>query len=258
MSDLWAARFLFWNLVRSGALAPYANVFLGFVWTLARPLVFLSVVVFLRRQSGARMGESIEYPLFLFCGIVLWWYFTDATRQAARSMTRYRGLVTKVYFPRIITPLVPVTGRLLDIAIQLLAIAPLAIHYGRYPDWRLVLLPVVVAQVAALALGLGYIFSVLSARARDFERFLEFSLYAGMFLSPVIFSITIIPEWFVELYAVINPMVGPLDAFRACLFGDATFHPKLLLLSGASTLIILVSGIWLFLRAEERLAELIS
>ncbi len=255
---LFAARYMLWNLVRSAALAPYTDVALSFFWTFARPFIFLGVIVFLRNQSGARMEESVEYPAFVLSGLVLWWYFTDATRQSARSLYRYRGLLTKVFFPRIITPAVPVLARLLDLGVQLVAAVPLMLHYGRHPDWHLLLLPLVVVHVALLSVGLGYIFAVLSAGAKDFERMLDFALYVALFVSPVIFSVHMVPAEFRDLYALLNPMVGPLEVIRAALFSGVALDLRAWGLSAISTTGILIIGLITFSRHEADLAERIT
>lgn len=249
---------MFWNLVKSSALSPYADMALGFFWTFVRPFIFLLVIAFVRKQSNAQMGESIEYILFVYSGLVLWWYFVDATKQSARSFSRYRGLITKIYYPRIITPAIPVFARLFDLALQLLAAVPLMIYYGHFPDWHIVLLPLVIVHVLLIALALGYVFSIFAALLRDFERILDFLLYAAFFVSPVIFSAAIVPRDYFAMYSVLNPMAIPLEAFRAALFSGGVVEVQTWLISASVSLVWLIVGFALFFRYQDEIAERVS
>jgi len=253
--EIVAARFMFWNMVRSAALAPYANVVLGPLWTMLRPLIFLAVIVLVRRFSGASMGEPIHYSLYLYSGLVLWWYLVDASRQSSRSMFSYRGIVTKIYFPRIVAPAVPVVARLVDLAVQLAPLALFMGYHGQWPGVRLLLLPVVLLHAMLLCLGLGYLFGAMAALSRDADRVLDYILYVGLFLSPVIYSTQIVPAEYRLLYAVLNPAVGPLLAWRATLFDAVGLDTTLWLLSLLSTLVLLVAGAIAFARIERRLGE---
>ena len=132
------------------------------------------------------------------------------------------------------------------------------VQAGRHPDWHLVLLPLVVIHVALLSVGLGYIFAVLSAGAKDFERMLDFALYVALFVSPVIFSVHMVPAEFRDLYALLNPMVGPLEVIRAALFSGVALDLRAWGLSAISTTVILIIGLITFSRHEADLAERIT
>jgi len=258
ISEIGKARFMLWNLIKSAALLPYADLALGIFWTFARPLIFVAVIVFIRNKSNAQMGETVPYALYVFGGLILWWYFVDATKQSSRSLYRYRGLLTKVYYPRLITPLVPVIARLFDLGLQLFAIIPLMLYFERLPNWHIFMMPLLVVHVAFLALGFGFLFSVLSAAIKDFERMLDFALYLAFFMSPVIFSLRIVPTEYRQAYAFFNPMVGPLEVFRNVLFGGESVDYAVWGLSALSTLFVTALGVLIFLRYEERLAEMVS
>jgi len=110
LTEIWRVRNMVSNLIRSSALLPYSNTYFSYLWTLLRPFIFLGVIVFIKQRSGGNMGEEIPYPLFLYSGLILWWYLVDAIKQSARSVFTYQGLISKIYFPRVIAPAVPVFG----------------------------------------------------------------------------------------------------------------------------------------------------
>lgn len=244
-AELWRCRWMFLNLVRSSALLPYSETKFGYFWTMLRPFIFLSVMVLIKQRSGGVMGENFAYPLFLYTGLVLWWYLVDSVKASARSPFLYKGLITKIYYPRVITPAIPVLGRLFDLLIQAVGILVMMLIFDHYPDSNILLLPVAVFNILLLSLGLGYLFSILVVAFRDTERILDYILYIGIFLSPVLYAPTIIPSEYRTLYIWINPTVGPLSAFRAALFSGVEFDNVSLIASLiTSTVLFIIGTVW--------------
>lgn len=253
--DLWRVRWMFLNLVRTSALLPYSETRFGYFWTLLRPFIFLAVMVFIKQKSGSRMGEEVAYPLFLYTGLVLWWYLADAVKASARSPFIYKGLITKIYYPRVITPAVPVLGRLFDLAIQGAGVLLMMLIFWNFPGKDFWLLPVALFNVVLLGLGLGYLFAVAIVVFRDAERILDYLLYIGLFLSPVLYAPAMIPEDYRSLYSWLNPTVGPLTAFRAALFADVHMNFQPLVASLVVSSILFVVGVATFQRAQAGFAE---
>lgn len=254
-AEIARARFLFLNLVRTAALAPYSKMVFGVLWTFLRPLLFLAVLVFIKARSGAAMGENIPYALYLLTGLVAWWYFVDATRQSSRGVFTYRSLITKVYLPRLIIPAVAPVARMFDLAVQAVLIVPFMIALHCYPGVEILLLPLVILHLALLSLALGYIFTALAIFMRDVERIIDYVLYIGMFLSPVIYSTQIVPPDYRYLYVAINPAAGPLEALRGVLFADAPIDVGAWALSAGVTAVLLALGLSMFQRVQDVLAE---
>lgn len=253
--EIFNCREMIRNLIRSSALLPYSETYFGYFWTLLRPFIFLGVLVFIKNRSMANMGEEIPYPLFLFSGLVLWWYMVDAIRQSARSTFTYKGLITKIYFPRVIIPVVPVIARFFDLSLQAIGLIGLMVFYGQYPGGNILLLPLVFLNIGILCLGVGFLFSVLSVVLKDMERILDYVLYVGMFVSPVIYAIELIPPEYRMLYSWVNPTVGPLMAFRAALFSDLTPDYVAFFHSFVVSGILLLVGVVIFQRMQVLLAE---
>lgn len=255
VSELFRARYMFVNLVRTAALVPYADMAFGVIWTLCRPLLFLAVIVFIKVRSGAAMGEEIPYALYLLTGLIAWWYFVDATRHSSRAVFTYRALITKVYLPRLIIPAVAPAARAFDLAVQSVLLVPFMIYFQRYPGVNILLLPLVLLHFAILSLALGYIFTSMAVFMRDVEQILDYVLYIAMFLSPVIYSMRIVPDEYRYVYAALNPVAGPLDALRCVLFAGVPVDAVAWSISAVTTALLLVLGVVMFRRIEDVLAE---
>jgi lipopolysaccharide transport system permease protein len=246
---------MFLGLVRASALLPYSETRFGAIWTLLRPFIFLVVMVFIKNQSSSQMGEGVEYSLFLYAGLVLWWYLVDAIKSSSRSPFAYKGLITKIFYPRIITPAIPVVGRLLDLAIQASGVLFMMLLFWQFPGKNFWLLPIAIFNVFLLALGLGYLAAVATVAYRDTERILDYLLYIGLFISPVIYSPSLVPEDFRVLYGWLNPTVGPLSTFRAALYADSQLDVQSLVSSLIVSIILFIVGAVVFQRAQTRFAE---
>jgi lipopolysaccharide transport system permease protein len=226
----------------------------GFVWAFTRPVLYVLVFALFRNLSGANTGVDIPYPLYVFSGLIVWYYFLDAVMSSAGALQRDAGLLSKVYFPRIITPLVPIISALANLVLGCIPLAIMMIWFGVYPGWRLILLPVVLIQCLVLVAGVGTLVATLSLNSRDWDRFLQFTLYLGIFVSPVIYAPTMIPKAAQTVYSL-NPLVGTLLAFRSTLFDSFEFPLPQFLYSVAVSVILFALGIWTFRRAEMEMVD---
>lgn len=252
--ELWRYRHLFLALVWRNVRVEFDATRLGSAWAIARPVFLTLVFVLFRGFSGANTYVDLPYPLYVFSGLVLWTYFLDAASASAIAMRNDSALLSKVYYPRLLTPLVPVVASLVSVGIALAPIAALMLWYGVWPGWHLVLLPVVLAQAIALSLGVGTIVAAFSVENRDWERALTFILSTGLWISPVVYAPDMIPNSLRGVYHL-NPMVGLLLAFRATLFADFPLPTLEWLYSGLATAAILALGVWAFRRTETQLAD---
>ena len=254
LRELWQFRHLFRALVWRNVRVEFDAQRLGFVWAFLRPFMYVVVFSLFRSLSEARTGVEIPYPLYVYSGFVLWYYFLDASTASASAVRADVALLTKVYYPRLLTPLVPIVANLVSLGISLVPVAFMMAWYGVLPGPRLVLLPLVLLQCAILTLGIGTLLSSLSVESRDWVRMLQFGLYLGVYVSPVIYAPDIIPEPFRAAY-LLNPMAGTLLAFRATLFADVPFPVAEWLYSLGFSLALLSLGIWAFRRAEVSFAD---
>lgn len=249
LAELWAYRQLLSSLVRRQVRLDYRELSLGLFWALARPVTMLAIFTLFKRYSAARTGVEVPYPVYLYSGLIFWFFFTDATTGAASAIQRDVGLMRKIYFPRLVSPLVSLFAQLVPLAVAGLPLVVLMVYFETLPGWRLLLLPLVLGQCALLILGVGLLVSALSLKSKDWQRLLALCLYVGLFLSPVIYAPAMLPETVQPLLQV-NPMSGTLMAIRACLMEAVAFPLMPWLYALAVSIATLAIGMLAFQRAE--------
>ena len=229
---------------------------LGFVWPLIRPLTMAMVVVLFKNATAADTGEELPYMVFVYSGIVVWFYFAETLNAVASGLQRDSALLMKVYYPRIISPLVSIFSSLFELGIQLLPLVVMMVVYRVGPDLNLVLFPLVLLQLTLLTLGSGLILSYLAMHVRDFERVIGLVLYVGMWVSPVFHNLDILSTTSLPL-STLNPMVGTLGAMRSGAFARTAFPWADWGVSCGATLVVLWVGLALFKRLQHKIVELL-
>jgi lipopolysaccharide transport system permease protein len=253
---LWDARELLYLLAKREIHLRYEHSIAGIGWALLQPVVTLLVLTMFQAMMGRRAGERVPYPLYAVTGLVPWTFLTHALTQCSNSVLNYYSLIQKVYFPRLALPLAAVLSATADFLVGFPLVPIFMLHYGFYPHLPVFLLPVFTLEIILLAAGLGMLLAGVNTRYRDTANALPLIMQLWFFLTPIIFSSDMIPaKW--QLVAGLNPMLGILEGFRWCLFGVA--HPLLgywVASSWIITLVLLLAGLWTFLRGEEMLAEM--
>ncbi len=253
-SEIYQYRHLIWNLVRRDIKVQFNQMYLGIFWATVRPLLMMSIFALFKTFSGANLHVPIPYSVYVYSGLILWFYFVEATTLTARSLEKNASLITKVYFPRIITMIVPGLASLYGFSIAILPLVLMMFWQGVYPNWRLIALPVVILQCMFLVLAVGLIFGSLSLDSKDFDRLLNQILYLGLYVSPVIFAPGLIPEAGRPIY-FLNPMAGILLAFRSTLFADFPFPFWQWLYSVLATILFLALGLLIYHKVEAFIAD---
>jgi lipopolysaccharide transport system permease protein len=256
-SDLWRYRELFYFLAWRDFLVRYKQTAIGIAWAMLRPLLTMAVFTVIFGRLAQLPSEGVPYPVLVCAAILPWQFFASALSESSASLVANASLVSKVYFPRLIIPASSVATSLADFAISAALLAVLMAWYGVVPDWRILALPLFVLLAVAAAFGFGLWFTALNVRYRDFRYVVPFVVSLGLYVSPVGFSSTIVPESWRLLYSA-NPMVGVIDGFRWSLLGAAApiYWPGLAL-SVAVVVIALVGGIGYFRRTEASFADVI-
>lgn len=255
--DVWRYRELFWFLVWRDILVRYKQTVVGVAWSVIRPLVTMVVFTVVFGMLAKLPSGNIPYPLLVFAAMLPWNFFANALAEGSGSLVGNANLLTKVYFPRIIIPVSSVIVALVDFAISLVIMAGIMLWYGYLPDWRIITLPLFLFLACLPVAGAGLWFAALNVRYRDFRYVVPFILQLGLYVSPVGFSSSIVPEQWRLLYAL-NPMVGVIDGFRwALLRGGVDLYWHGILLSTVLSLLLLFSGLWYFRKTERVLADVI-
>ena len=255
--DVWRFRELFWFLVWRDILVRYKQTVIGVAWSIIRPLVTMLAFTVVFGLLAKLPSDGVPYPLLVFAAMLPWNFFANALSESSGSLIGNANLLTKVYFPRIIVPVSSIIASLIDFVISLVIMAALMLWYGYLPDWRIVTLPLFLLLALLPVAGAGLLFSALNVKYRDFRYVVPFMIQFGLYVSPVGFASSIVPEKWRLLYAL-NPMVGVIDGFRwALLSGEVEPYWPGLLISTALSLTLLVAGFWFFRKTERILADVI-
>ena len=256
--DLWRYRELFYFLAWRDILVRYKQTVIGVAWALIRPFVTMIVftVVFGKIAKLPAPG-NVPYPLLVFAAMLPWQFFATAMSEASGSLIGNANLISKIYFPRLVVPASSVITSFVDFLITLGMMAALMLWYGFAPDWRLILLPMFILLAFACSFGIGLWLCALNVEYRDFRYIVPFIVQFGLYISPVGFSSSIVPEQWRLLYAL-NPMVGVIDGFRwALLRGETPLDTSAVLTSVLLTAVLCVSGVWYFRKMERTFADVI-
>jgi lipopolysaccharide transport system permease protein len=255
--DLWRYRELFYFLAWRDILVRYKQTTLGIAWALIRPLLTMLVFTIVFSKLAKLPSGSIPYPLLILAAMLPWQFFASAVSESGNSLISNANMISKIYFPRLVIPTAAVIVSFVDFIISGLLIFTMMLWYGFTPDWRLLSLPLLMLLVFLTALGAGLWMAALTVKYRDFRYITPFIVQMGLYVSPVGFSSTIVPEQWRLLYSI-NPMVGIIDGFRwALLAGQTPLYWPGLLLSLAVTLVMLISGTIYFRKTERSFADLI-
>jgi lipopolysaccharide transport system permease protein len=214
LRELWIFREVLWAFAVRQVKVKYKQAAVGIGWAVLQPVVSAALfALFLGRFAGVA-SEGVPYLLFALAGMVPWMYFSSAGGSAMESLIADQALLRKVYFPREVLPLAAVLAGLVDLAPGLATLAVAAALYGIAPSlaWFALPLPILILIVAAGALGLGL--SGLNVYYRDVRYALPFVLQLGLIVSPVVYSLSAIPEQWQSTYAILNPIAGAIDGVR--------------------------------------------
>jgi lipopolysaccharide transport system permease protein len=256
--DLWLFRELFYILSRRDITARYKQTVLGVVWALIKPLITMIVftVVFGKLAKLPTEG-SAPYAILVFAAMLPWSFFAASLSEASNSLIGNAQLITKVYFPRLIIPTSSVITCCVDFLISLAILIPVMLYYRFAPTVNILALPVFLLMAFAAALGMGLYIGSLNVKYRDFRHVVPFIVQFGLYVSPVGFSSSIIPEQYRLLYNL-NPMVAVIDGFRWAIIGQgmSIYWPGLLLSVGIISLFLFM-GINKFRSMEKSFADTI-
>jgi lipopolysaccharide transport system permease protein len=254
-AEVWASREIAVVLALRNISIRYKQTFFGFGWALLQPLAAVGIFTLIFGRLAELPSEDIPYPVFVYAGLAVWFYFSQSATLASESLAQYRELVTKVYFPRLLAPLAAVVPALVDLAISLIAVGVFMAIYGVAPTGAIVFLPLWLVALVILTFGVGTWLSALNVQYRDVRNALTFLLQLWFFATPIVYGGSLLEGGWGFVLAL-NPLVGLLDGVRWSLVG-APFPGPEALVSLATGIIVLASGIVYFGRSQRRFADLI-
>ncbi len=254
LGEIWSYRELLYFLTWRDVKVRYKQTAIGAGWAVLQP--FLTMVVFsiiFGRLVGVP-SEGVPYPVFAYAALLPWTFFATAVNRSGTSLVNDANLISKVYFPRLVVPIAAVLAQMVDFLVAFTILVGMMLFYGIVPGAALLTLPFFVVLAFMTALGVGLWLSTLNVRYRDVAHVVPFLTQFWLFLTPVAYPSSIIPERWRLLYGL-NPMAGVVEGFRWALLGQETAPGGVIVASTAVVLTILIGGLLYFRRAEDRFAD---
>lgn len=255
LRELLASYELLYFLVLRNLKLRYKQTALGAAWALLQPLLTMAVFSLVFGRLARLDSDGLPYPVFALAALVPWTYFANALAQAGNSLVDQQQLLTKVYFPRLLLPLASVLAGVLDLVIAFLLLLALLAWYGIEPSSRLLATPLLALFGAIAAFAPGVWLAALNVRYRDVRYVIPFLVQIWLFITPVAYSRTLVPERWRWIYDL-NPMAGVVAGFR-WMVGGAELPTRGLAVSAAATLLLLVTGLFFFRRVERSFADVV-
>jgi lipopolysaccharide transport system permease protein len=220
-TDLWRFRELFYILAWRDLKVRYKQTVVGVAWSVVRPLLTMIIftVVFSRIAKMPTVGTA-PYPIMVFAGMLPWYFFANSLSEASNSLIGNTNLISKVYFPRLIIPASSIITSFVDFLISFGLMLVLMVYYQFVPSWHIVFIPLFLIVAFGASFGVGLWLTTMNVKYRDFRYIIPFIVQFGLYISPVGFSSSVVPEKWRLLYSL-NPMVGVIDGFRWCLIGSS-------------------------------------
>jgi lipopolysaccharide transport system permease protein len=256
LSELWAYRELLYFLTWRDVKVKYKQTIIGAGWAILQPLTTMLVFTLVFKKIADISSEGIPYPIFAYTALLPWNLFATALNRSTVSLVSQVGLISKVYFPRLIIPLSAAFSGIIDFAIAFVILVGMMFWYGITPRWAILSLPlfITIALVAALSVGLWL--AALNVRYRDVGHTVPFLIQIWMFASPVAYPVGLIPEKWRLLYSF-NPLAGVIEGFRWALLGKESPDFSVIAVSTMVVFALLFGGLIYFKRTERTFADLV-
>lgn len=256
LKEIWAYRELLGILAWRDISVRYKQSVVGIGWAIIQPIMTMLIFTLIFGRFAKLPSDGIPYPIFVFCALLPWNYFARSLTTSSDSLVGAAGLISKVYFPRLIIPLSKTFSSIIDFGINFVILVVMMVWYRITPNVGILLLPVFIFIVAIASLGVGLWLTALNVKYRDIQFVVPFLVQFWMYASPVAYSTALIPAKWHWLYGL-NPMVGVIDGFRWALLGRV--HPNFQVMSISAVILILIfiSGLYYFKRMERTFADII-
>jgi lipopolysaccharide transport system permease protein len=253
--DLWHYRELFQVLAWRDCVVRYKQTVLGVAWAVIRPVLAMIIFTVLFGRLAKLPSDGVPYSLMVFAAMLPWTFFSTGLADASNSLISNTSLVSKVYFPRMIMPTATITAAFIDFFIGLFILAMMMAWFHVVPSWRILLLPVFVLLAFLAALGPSLWVTAVNVKYRDFRYVIPFLVQFGLYVSPVGFTSSVVPqEW--RLVYSLNPLVGIIDAFRWSVLRSHIYWPGFGMSVGVVA-VLLWLGVRQFRKLEKSFADLI-
>jgi len=257
LEEIWRYRELFFVFTWRDIKIRYRQTILGVVYVIFQPVVNMVIFTVFFGNLAKIPSGNLPYALFVLIGLVYWNFFSGALSRASDSMVSNESMIRKVYFPKIILPLSEIVTFLFDFVINFILLIIFAAVLGYYPNlWILIILPLSVILTSCTIAGVSLFLSSLNVKYRDVRNVLPFLIQIILFLTPVIYPLSIVSDRNKHIMAL-NPMTSVVETMRLAFQSNPVFNPILILISVFSALFFLYLGLWYFQKTERYFADIV-
>ena len=259
--EIWAYRELVMRLVQRDFISRYKQTLLGSAWYVIQPLLTSLMFTLVFSKIAKISTGEIPPTLFFLGGTVCWGYFNSCVTNTAGTFIANSTLFDKVYFPRLVVPISQLIVNLIGFVMQMALFLAFYVYYALmgadiHMGWRIIVLPMLILQMAALGLGVGCMVSAVTTRFRDLQLLLGFFMQLWMYASCVVYPLSAVPENFRWIYAL-NPMVFIIEGFRFAFMGQGTVYLSQIVISFFISVFVVWAGIILFNKTERNCVDII-
>jgi lipopolysaccharide transport system permease protein len=255
-AELWEYRELLYAFVVRELKVRYKQTFIGVAWVLLQPLVTMLIFTVIFGKLAKLPSDNVWYPVFALTALLPWTYFSQAVTRSGGALVGNANLVSKVYFPRILLPLSMIVAPLVDLALSLLMLFGLLVYADIPLTWKVITLPLFIFVAMLTAMGVSLFISAANVRYRDVGHAIPFLIQIWMFVSPIVYPVSLVPEQWRWLYGL-NPMAGVIEGFRWALLGQTVPDVAVMTVSTLVFFIFLISGVVYFRQMERQFADVI-
>ena len=259
LKDLWFYRGLLVTLTWRDIKVRYKQTIIGITWAILKPLLTILIFSFVFGKIAILPSEgNLPYEILVMMGVLPWQFFNNAVSESSNSIVGSEKIISKVYFPRLLIPTSSILTGIVDFIISLIIFLFFLILFGYAPSKNIIWLPFFFLILTVFSCGVGYFFSAINVKYRDFRYALPFFLQLGLFVSPIGFSSNIIPDQ-IKLFYELNPLVGIINGFRWCIGGGETilFPTQSLFTSIIISIVTFFLGFYVFRKMEKTFADII-
>ena len=254
--ELWDYRDLFYFLVWRDIKTRYAQSILGVGWAVIQPVFSMIVFTIVFGNLAKISSDGVPYAIFSYAALVPWTYFSTSLTSASSSLISSSGMITKVYFPRLVIPIAPVLGKLVDFSIAMLILFGMMVWFHIPPTTWALAVPLLVCLMMLTAAGLGMWLTALAVQYRDIQYAMSFVVQLLMYAAPVVYPASSVPVKLRLLYAV-NPMVGVIEGFRSALLGTNPMPWDFIMVGASTAVLLVITGALYFRRMERVFADVV-
>jgi len=255
-SALWEYRELGYILIWRDVTVRYKQTAIGVAWVILQPLITMLIFTAIFSMLAKVPSDGVWYPVFSLTALLPWTYFSQAVTRSGESVVTNAKIVSKIYFPRLWLPLAMVVSPLIDFALSMILLFGLLLYAGIPLSWKVVTLPAFILLAMLTALGLSLFTSAMNVKYRDVGHAIPFVIQIWMYLSPIVYPVSLVPEHWRWLYGL-NPMAGVIEGFRWALLGRTAPDPVVMAESMVVLLLVVITGLVYFRKMERQFADII-